>query len=145
MKFIVIGGDAAGMSAASRAKRQQPDMEVMVLEKTDDVSYSACGMPYNIAEAERDIEDLVVRRAEVFRAKQSIDLRTGHCAEAIDPAAKTVAGRTSSGDAFQFDYDKLLIATGGAPISWAKIGLTGLAVVAVVIIAALLFGAVLAH
>jgi L-2-hydroxyglutarate oxidase LhgO len=41
MKFLVIGGDAAGMSAASRAKRMQPDMEITVLEKTQDVSYSA--------------------------------------------------------------------------------------------------------
>jgi len=41
MKFVVIGGDAAGMSAASRAKRNQPDMEVIVLEQTRDVSFSA--------------------------------------------------------------------------------------------------------
>ena len=57
MKFIVIGGDAAGMSAASRAKRNQPDMEVTVLEQTEDVSYSACGMPYNIAEPDREMDD----------------------------------------------------------------------------------------
>jgi len=41
MKFVVIGGDAAGLSAASRAKRNQPDLEITVLEKTMDVSYSA--------------------------------------------------------------------------------------------------------
>jgi protoporphyrinogen oxidase len=41
MKFVVIGGDAAGMSAASRAKRNQPELDVTVLEKTTDVSYSA--------------------------------------------------------------------------------------------------------
>ena len=67
MQLIIIGGDAAGMSAASRAKRQIPEIEVMVLEQSDDVSYSACGMPYNIAEADRDIDDLVVRKAHVFR------------------------------------------------------------------------------
>ena len=72
MKFVIIGGDAAGMSAASRAKRNKPDMEVIVLEKSEDVSYSACGMPYNIADPTRDVEDLVVRRAEVFREKQNI-------------------------------------------------------------------------
>ena len=54
MKFVIIGGDAAGMSAASRAKRMMPEMEVIVLEKSEDVSYSACGMPYNIADADRD-------------------------------------------------------------------------------------------
>jgi len=116
MRFVIIGGDAAGMSAASRAKRNQPDMEVIVLEQTADVSYSACGMPYNIAEPDREIEDLVVRHAHVFREKQGIDLRTGHRAEAIDPAAKRVSGRTVNGDAFQLSYDKLLIATGASPI-----------------------------
>ena len=66
MKFVIIGGDAAGMSAASRAKRKDPGMEVIVLEQTQDVSYSACGMPYNIADPERDMDRLIVRKAEVY-------------------------------------------------------------------------------
>jgi len=53
MEFVIIGGDAAGMSAASRAKRSNPDLNVTVLEMSRDVSYSACGMPYNIADADR--------------------------------------------------------------------------------------------
>jgi len=117
MKVVIIGGDAAGMSAASRAKRNNPDLEVRVLEKTMDVSYSACGMPYNIANPEREIEDLVVRQADVFRKKQDIDLLTGHCVESIDPANRTIAGMSLQGKAFQFPYDKLLIATGGSPIT----------------------------
>ena len=92
MRFVVIGGDAAGMSAASRAKRNRSDMDVTVLEKTSDVSYSACGMPYNIADPDVPIEALVVRHAQVFREKQGIDLRIGHCVEAIDRAAKVVRG-----------------------------------------------------
>jgi CoA-dependent NAD(P)H sulfur oxidoreductase len=116
MKFLIIGGDAAGMSAASRAKRNMPDLEVMVLEKTHDVSYSACGMPYNIADARRTIDDLVVRQANIFREKQGINLLTGHRAESVDPAAKTVSGRSDAGHAFSFSYDKLLIATGASPV-----------------------------
>ncbi|MDJ0886866.1 MAG: FAD-dependent oxidoreductase [Desulfobacterales bacterium] len=116
MNFLVIGGDAAGMSAASRAKRHRPDLDVTVLEKTADVSYSACGMPYNIADPERSIEDLVVRRAEVFRDKQGIDLRTGIEATAIDTAARTVSTRDTDDQVHIFNYDKLLIATGAVPI-----------------------------
>ena len=116
MRFMVIGGDAAGMSAASRAKRNQPEMEVTVLEQTEDVSYSACGMPYNIADPDREMDDLVVRSAPVFREKQGIDLRCGHRVEAIDTAAKTVSGRTSQGENFEIPYDKLLMATGASPI-----------------------------
>jgi len=116
MKFVIIGGDAAGMSAASRAKRNKPDLEVTVLEKTPDVSYSACGMPYNIAEPDRDVDDLVVRHARVFREKQGIDLRTGHEVAQIDRATKTLTGKTREGEAFKLPYDTLLIATGASPI-----------------------------
>ncbi len=116
MKFLVIGGDAAGMSAASRAKRSRPDLEVVVLEKTRDVSYSACGMPYNIAEAHRKIDDLVVRQSQVFRDKQGIDLRTGHRAEHVDCNRKVVLCRNQQGEVMELPYDKLLIATGASPV-----------------------------
>lgn len=116
MKFLIIGGDAAGMSAASRAKRNAPDMDVTVLEATSDVSYSACGMPYNIADAGVPIEDLVVRQAQVFREKQGIDLKTGHKALSVDRAAKVVTGKRLDGTDFSIPYDRLLIATGARPI-----------------------------
>jgi NADPH-dependent 2,4-dienoyl-CoA reductase/sulfur reductase-like enzyme len=116
MKFVIIGGDAAGMSAASRARRNLPGLEVTVLEQTQDVSYSACGMPYNIADPDREMDDLVVRHAHVFREKQEIDLRTGHRVEGIDRTAKTVTGRDLKGREFEISYDKLLIATGASPI-----------------------------
>ncbi|MEJ2638916.1 MAG: FAD-dependent oxidoreductase [Desulfosarcinaceae bacterium] len=116
MEFVIIGGDAAGMSAASRAKRHAPDLKVTVLEQTQDVSYSACGMPYNIAEPQQPIEDLVVRAADVFRSKQKIDLRLGHTATAIDPAARLVRAATPHGLAAKIPYDRLLIATGARPL-----------------------------
>ncbi|MBF0302730.1 MAG: FAD-dependent oxidoreductase [Desulfamplus sp.] len=137
MKFLIIGGDAAGMSAASRAKRNNPQMEVTVLEKTQDVSYSACGMPYNIADPLRDMNDLIVRKADVFRQKNGINLLTGHRVDKIDPVAKTVSGviipcstsfsdldntnctnsnQTESYQKFSYPFDKLLIATGATPL-----------------------------
>ena len=122
MRFVVMGGDAAGMSAASRAKRLDPGMDVVVLEQTNDVSYSACGMPYNIAQLERPMEDLVVRTAKVFREKQQIDLRLGHRVEAIHRNAKKVSGKTLRGESFDVPYDKLLIATGAQPV---KLGVPG--------------------
>jgi NADPH-dependent 2,4-dienoyl-CoA reductase/sulfur reductase-like enzyme len=115
MKFLIIGGDAAGMSAASRAKRNMPELDVTVLEMTRDVSYSACGMPYNIADPDREMEELVVRRAQVFRDKQGIDLRTGHRADKIDRGTRTVEGTTTDGAAFSLPFDSLLIATGASP------------------------------
>ena len=112
MTFVIIGGDAAGMSAASRAKRNDPDLNVIVLEATPDVSYSACGMPYNIADPTRAMDDLVVRPAQVFREEQKIDLRLGHRVERIDRGLNRVWGRRSDGEEFEVAYSKLLIATG---------------------------------
>ena len=116
MKFIVIGGDAAGMSAASRAKRNLPELEVTVLEQGEDVSYSACGMPYNLADPFREMDDLVVRRAEVFREKQGIDLRLRHRVDAIDRIGSSVKGTDNKGRPFSLYYDRLLIATGASPL-----------------------------
>jgi len=116
MKFVIIGGDAAGMSAASKAKRKNPDLDITVLEQTHDVSYSACGMPYNIADPERDMEKLVVRKADVFIEKNKINLLTGHRVTSIDRTAKAVTGITVKGDPFNFNYDKLFIATGATPV-----------------------------
>jgi NADPH-dependent 2,4-dienoyl-CoA reductase/sulfur reductase-like enzyme len=116
MNFLIIGGDAAGMSAASRAKRIDPSISVTVLEQTRDVSYSACNLPYNIADPDRSMDDLVVRSAEVFRNKQGINLLTGHRATRIDTKTRTVAGLADEAEAFSMPYDRLLIATGAAPI-----------------------------
>ena len=73
-------------------------------------------MPYNLAVPERDIEDLVVRPAQVFREKQNINVLTGHCVDTIDRENQTVSGSTLDGSKFDFPYDRLLIATGSAPI-----------------------------
>ncbi len=125
MKFLIIGGDAAGMSAASRAKRNNPQMEVTVLEKSGDVSYSACGMPYNIADPLRDMDDLIVRSADEFRIKNKINLLTGHRVDKIDPISKSVTGTIVSDklnilnnidQKFSYSFDKLLIATGATPL-----------------------------
>ena len=116
MRFLIIGGDAAGMSAASRAKRLDPSVSVTVLEQTRDVSYSACNMPYNIADPSRSMEDLVVRPAQVFREKMGIDLKTGHRAEKIDIKNQEITGRANDSKDFLLHYDRLLIATGASPI-----------------------------
>jgi NADPH-dependent 2,4-dienoyl-CoA reductase/sulfur reductase-like enzyme len=73
-------------------------------------------MPYNVADAARDMDDLIVRKAHVFKEKQGIDVRIEHRVEGIDPSRKTVTGRTRAGEPFHISYDKLLIATGARPI-----------------------------
>jgi len=73
-------------------------------------------MPYNVADATRDMDDLIVRPARVFKEKQGIDVRIEHRVEGIDPSGKTVTVRTASGETVVVPYDKLLIATGARPV-----------------------------
>ena len=83
-RIVVIGGVAAGMSAASQAKRRQPEAEVVVLERGPYVSYGACGMPYNIEDPARTMDDLVVLSPADVR-ERDIDLRLRHRAVGVDP------------------------------------------------------------
>ncbi len=116
MRYVIIGGDAAGMSAASRLKRLSPESDVVVYEKTGDVSYSACSMPYNIADEEVPLSKLVVRTADAFINSQGIELHTGYLVESIDKKNKTIHGTDADGNPFESSYDKLLIATGASAI-----------------------------
>jgi CoA-dependent NAD(P)H sulfur oxidoreductase len=100
---------------ASRARRLYPDLEIIVLEQSFDVSYSACSMPYNIADPDTPMDTLVVRTAKEFIDRHGIDLRTGHRVTGIDRDARQVSGTTVDGKPFFVDYDKLLIATGAVP------------------------------
>ncbi|WP_336361499.1 FAD-dependent oxidoreductase [Haladaptatus sp. ZSTT2] len=113
--FVVIGGDAAGMSAASKAKRDNPDITVIVFEKGEWVSYAACGMPYYVKGVIPSLSDLVQVTAEEFRTERDIDLRTGHEVVGINPDSKTVSV-SASGKQFEQSYDYLLIGTGARAI-----------------------------
>lgn len=114
MKIVILGGNAAGMSAASRMKRKAPDTQVIVLEKTETVSYGACGMPYYIADLNPDLNRMKIRPVEKFR-EQGIDVRLNHEVERVDREKKTVCG-SCKGEPFAISYDKLLVATGSSPI-----------------------------
>lgn len=109
---VVIGGDAAGMSAAAALRRRLPKAyEVVVLERDEWTSYSACGIPYWVAGDVEDAESLVARTPEEHRAN-GIDLRTGTEAVRIDAEAREV--ETSDGDRIPFEV--LVLATGAEPV-----------------------------
>lgn len=115
-RLVVIGGDAAGMSAASRVRRGDADREIVVFERSPHTSYSACGLPYLIAGMVEKAEDLVARTPETFREKYDIDARVGHEVTAIDPAGRRVrVRRRGDGKEIWEGYGDLLIATGAHP------------------------------
>ena len=77
-KLIVIGGTAAGLSAASRARKEKPDMEIQVFEKSGFVSYGACGLPYFVGGLIHDINDLVAINAESLKNMRNISAWIHH-------------------------------------------------------------------
>ncbi len=115
--FVIIGGDAAGMSAASKLKREVPDAEVIVFERSQHISFSACGIPYWLAGTIDSDRQLMILTPERARERRGIDVRIGHEVVAIDPAAKTVTvNRLAGGERFTQPYATLIIATGASAI-----------------------------
>jgi len=116
-RIVVLGAVAAGTSAASQAKRRDPQSEVILLERGADISYGACGLPYNIEDAQRAIDDVVVVSADTFRRERHIDVRTRHEALSIDTAQRVVRVRDlNESSEYELVYDKLIIATGASAV-----------------------------
>ncbi len=115
-KVVVVGGDAAGMSAAAVANRGAQPVELVVFERGEYTSFAACGLPYFVGGQVPDAARLVARSPEKHRAN-GIDVRTGHAVVGIDTAARTVRVRsTADRREFTEPFDHLVIATGASPI-----------------------------
>src|SRR5689334_10272130 len=108
MALLVIGGVAAGLSAASRARRLDPNLEIIVLEKGPVVSYGACGLPYLVEGRVRTAAELIVHTPEFSRKERRIDVRTGSRVVSISHPRREVTLESGS----KIPYDRLVIATG---------------------------------
>ncbi|WP_078429688.1 FAD-dependent oxidoreductase [Alkalihalobacterium alkalinitrilicum] len=129
MKYVIIGGDAAGMSAAMQIVRNGDNPTIITLEKGGYYSYAQCGLPYVVGGHISSTDKLIARDVETFREKYHIDARTFHEVDEIDPQEKTVSGiDLKNNERFTVNYDKLLIATGAEPVmpSWDGTHLKGI-------------------
>lgn len=116
MRVVIIGGVAAGMSAAAKLKRMKPDYEVVVYEKTDVVSFGACGLPYFVGGFFDDPQNMIARAPEKF-VESGIDLKIFHEVTSIDTDSKKLKVQdVKNGEIFEDSYDKLMIATGASSI-----------------------------
>ncbi len=113
-RFVIVGADAAGMSAASEARRADPDLEIVAYDKGGFASYSQCGMSYLVGGVVEDRRRLIARTVEEFE-RRGIEVRLHHEVTAIDPERRTVRG-LNDGAETEEGYDRLLIATGASPI-----------------------------
>lgn len=122
-KIVIIGGVAAGLKAASKARRCDPSAEITVVERGKLVSYGACGLPYYVAGDVNDINQLrttpagALRDVAFFKNVKDLTVLTETLATAIDRTAKQVTVKElTSGQEKTLAYDKLVIATGASPI-----------------------------
>lgn len=116
-RLCVIGGDAAGMSAASQVRRSSPEIEVVAFEMGSDVSYAACGIPYFIAGLVPGIDDLVARSASDFR-EQGIDLRLRSEVKSIDlDSFRLEVWDHESSASSEEPFDLLMIGTGARALT----------------------------
>jgi NADPH-dependent 2,4-dienoyl-CoA reductase/sulfur reductase-like enzyme len=116
-RLVVIGGDAAGMAAASQARRLRPQLEIVALERGHWTSYSACGIPYLVAGDVDEIDQLVARTPQELRSRFRIDVRLQQEAVAIDVDRRVVEVRDHGHDrSYPLAFDQLMIGTGARPL-----------------------------
>lgn len=116
MKVIIIGGIAAGMSAAAKFKRLSPNDDVVVYEKGDIVSFGACGLPYYVGGFFDDSNKMIARTPEAFR-EAGVEIHTKHEVTNVDFSNKKVTVKNlNTNEVLEESYDKLMIASGARAI-----------------------------
>ncbi len=114
-KYVIIGADAAGNSAAGQIRRNDKEGSLAILEKGDIVSYGACGLPYTLSGEIPETEKLIHFTAESFGKKVHADVLTRHEVVSVDFTTQTLSVKTPNGNR-DIGYEKLLVATGASPI-----------------------------
>lgn len=117
MKIVIIGGVAAGTSAAAKARRNNEDAQIKIFDGDKDISYSSCGLPYYIGPEIEGWEQLVPRDAKFFKQKYNIDVFTAHRVVEIQPQTKVITVQNLlTQEFFTESYDKLVVATGAQAV-----------------------------
>jgi NADPH-dependent 2,4-dienoyl-CoA reductase/sulfur reductase-like enzyme len=115
-RLVIVGGDAAGMSAASSARRRDPQLEVVAFERGPYTSYSACGIPYYVGGLVDAADRLISRSPDEHRAR-GIDVRTRCEVLAVDLGARTLTVREATGTESTEPFDELVVATGAEAVT----------------------------
>lgn len=114
-RVVVVGGVAGGMSAAAKAKRVDPTLEVTVFERGSAISYGACGIPYVLGGEIESLDKLIARTPEEM-AEKGVAVKLRREVTVIDPDAKTVEVAPPGGERYRVPYDALVLATGALPV-----------------------------
>ncbi len=116
MKTVIVGGVAAGMSAATRLRRLQESADITVYEMGENVSYANCGLPYFLSDTISDRSALLLQTPASLHSRFRLDVKVKHRVNQINPAEKTVTVENlETGESFVDSYDYLVLATGATP------------------------------
>ncbi len=116
-KIVIVGGVAAGATAAAKARRISPDAQITILEAGPDISFANCGLPYYIGGDIKSRSKLILQSPESFKAQYDVDVFTNTLVTSIERNAKKLLTKnTQNGAEKVFEYDKLILAQGGRPI-----------------------------
>ena len=116
-KILIIGGVAAGATAAAKARRISATVQITMIEAGPDISFANCGLPYYIGGDIKSRSKLILQSPESFKEQYDIDVYTHTLVSAIDRTAhKVKTVDTRSGEKRIFEYTKLILAQGGRPV-----------------------------
>ena len=122
-KTVIIGGVAAGASAAARLRRLKENEEIILFERGEYISYANCGLPYHVGNVIENRSDLLVTKKEMMESRYAIDVRINSEVTSINRDSKSVHVVTKDGQEYDESYDNLVIATGSSPVRPAISGI----------------------
>lgn len=118
MQIVIIGGVAAGASAAAKARRENEDVEITIFEKGQYISFANCGLPYYLSGEIEKKKDLLVWEAKRFEKRYNVRVYAEHEVVRIDAEKREVEVKDlNSNEKKRYGYDKLIYATGARPVS----------------------------
>lgn len=116
-KIIIIGGVAAGATAAAKVRRLSPEARIIMLEAGPDISFANCGLPYYIGGDIKSRSKLILQSPESFNEQYNVEVHTHTMVTAIDRNHKKITAMdVHNGDTQDYEYDKLILAQGGRPV-----------------------------
>ena len=115
-KVLIIGGVAGGASTATRLRRLNEDLEIILFEKGQHVSFANCGLPYHIGGVIENRESLLVQTPESLKERFNLDVRVNSGVISVNSQEKSVVIKTKDGEEYKESFDYLVLAPGAKPL-----------------------------
>ena len=125
-KTLIIGGVAGGATTATRLRRRDEEMEIIMFERGKYISYANCGLPYYIGDTIKSRDALLLQTPEAMESKYNVDVRTlNEVIEIVPDQKKVIVKNLKTDEIYEESYDNLVIATGSSPIKPNISGIDG--------------------